>query len=347
MTLLKNSYSHTYATKHRTIIDLSLSENPLGASPKAIEAIIETARKSHVYPCDQEDALITSIAQHHNIAADRILLGAGVNEILEDYLKVFALNKTIVAPSATFPESIACMSTLNGSVKTVSLQANFCLDLDGILKACTKDTGLIHLCNPNNPTGIWTECSQLEELAQQSPVPLLISEAGADFVNKTMIHPSMNPNIIVARSFSKAYGLAALRIGYSVASPEIIAMMKSKLRSYRVNSLAIAAATAAMQDEQHLQNSIAYLLKEKAWLMSQMRGLGFNVVSSQGQTFIAKVPSQFDNANNFCAIAKQHGVAVVNCSLYQDLSQYIRISPQKQSINKEFILILKKMQEGK
>jgi histidinol-phosphate aminotransferase len=346
MTTLKNSYSHTYATMQRAIIDLSLSENPLGPSPHAIKAIINDAGKSHIYPND-EKTLIALIAQYHNIAEDMILLGAGANQLLEEYLKVFALNKNIVVPSATFPESVACMSTLNGSVKTVPLCSNLSLNLNEMLKACTSDTGFIHLCNPNNPTGIWTECIQLLELAELSPVPLLISEAGADFVGKTIINRSLHPNIIVVRSFSKAYGIAGLRIGYSVASPGVIATMKSNLRAYRVSSLAIVAAIASIQDQEHLQQSIAYILQEKAWLMREMSALDFKIVSSQGQTFIAQVPNKFDSADHFCTLAKEYGMAVVNCSLYPGLDQYIRISPQKHVINKKFILTLKTIQRGK
>lgn len=342
MTALKNSYSHTYATTQRAAIDLSLSENSLGPSPKVIEAIRHAAGKLHVYP-DEEKRLIALIAQHHHVAEDAILLGAGANELLEDFLKVFALGKNIVVPSATFPESVSCMATLQGSVKAVPLDCNLNLDLDGLLGACQMDTAFIHLCNPNNPTGIWTEPGQLLQLAEESSVPILVSEAGADFVGQTSVDQSLHSNLVVVRSFSKVYGLAGLRIGYGIASPEIIATMKVNVRSYRLSSLAIAAAIAALQDQEHLQKSIAYILREKAWLMGEMSALGFTIVPSQGQTFIAKVPKQYEDANHFCAVAKQHGIAVVNCTLYPGLGQYIRVSPQKQEINKEFISILKKI----
>jgi histidinol-phosphate aminotransferase len=346
MTTLKNSYSHTYATSKRATIDLSLSGNPLGASPKTTEAIVDATRKLHIYP-DEEKTLITLIARHHHIAEESILLGAGANQLLEDFLKVFALRKNIVVPSATFPESIACMATLQGSVKKVPLKDNFSMNLNGLLKACTADTALIHLCNPNNPTGLWTESNQLLQLAEQSPVPLLISEAGADFVGQSMIGQSCHSKIIVVRSFSKAYGLAGLRIGYSVASPKIIAVMKSNLRSYGVSSLAIAAAIVAMQDQDHLRKSVAYILQEKAWLMREMDTLDFITIPSQGQTFIAQIPKKFGSANQFCAIAKEYDMAVVNCSLYPGLDQYIRISPQNHKTNKKFISILKKMTRRK
>lgn len=337
------SYHNTYAITQRAAIDLSLSENPLGASPKAIQAIIDSSKELHVYP-HNDKILITLIARHHGIPEEMILLGAGANQLLEDCLKVFALRKILVVPSATFPESVACMLTLQGSVKQVALHRDLSINLDGLLKACTPHTGCIHLCNPNNPTGIWTDLQLLHWLSSRSRVPILVSEAGADFVGQTLIHPQMPPNILVVRSFSKAYGLAGLRIGYGVASPRVIATLKAHLQSYRVSSLAIAAAIAAIQDQRHLQESIAYIMQEKLFLMHAMQLLGFTIVPSQGQTFIAKVPKAFSNAHQFCSIAREYGIAVVNCALYAGLEQYIRISPQKHEINKEFISLLNKIQ---
>lgn len=344
MTLIKKSYRHTYATKQRAAIDLSLSGNPLGPSQKVAEALVKSAEKVHLYPCEEE-ALVSQIARHHQIPEDSILLGAGANELLESYLKVFALGKNIVVPAATFPESVSCMSTLQGAADEVPLHGDMHLNLDALLTAVKPHTAFIHLCNPNNPTGIWTETDLLLHLADQSPVPLLISEAGADFVGLSLLDLPLHPNIIVVRSFSKAYGLAGLRIGYSVASPAIISIMNRNLRSYRICSLAIAAARAALDDQEHLQKSIAYIMREKSWLMREMNDLNFKIIPSEGQCFIAQVPEKFGTADQFCQIAKQYGVAVVNCSLYQGLEQYIRMSPQKRETNKKYVLILKIMGE--
>lgn len=344
MTILQQPIKHTYAIKQRARIDLSLSENPLGSSYHVIKAIINSAENLSSYPCE-EGTLIALIAKHHNISEDTILLGAGANQLLEDILKIYAMNKRIVVPSASFPESVACMATLQGGVDRVPLQADLKLNLSAMLAAVKPDTAFIHLCNPNNPTGIWTNKQLLLELAKLSPVPLLISEAGADFIGDTLIQQNLPHNIIVVRSFSKAYGIAGMRIGYCVAAPAIISQMQEHLRSYRVSSLAIAAAMAALQDQTHLQESIAYILQEKEWLMNEMQALGFTLIPSQGQSFIAQVPYKFSNADNFCKIAHQYGVGVVNCSLYEGLEQYIRISPQTHETNKNFILILKKIME--
>ncbi|MCE5319287.1 MAG: histidinol-phosphate aminotransferase family protein [Parachlamydia sp.] len=322
-----NLHVHTYAIAERAEIDLTLSENRLGPSPGVIRAIRRSATASHQYPIEEKQ-LIARIARRHGISEECILLGAGANGLLEDYLQVLALGKNIVAPNTTFPESVARMETLQGTVSEVPLNPDFSINLQRLLEACSSETRLIHLCNPNNPTGMWTAIQEIVWLSEQSPVPVLVSEAGGDWIGRTAICQKMPENLIVVKSFSKAYGLAGLRIGYSVAQPHMIARMKRSLRSYRVSSLAIAAAIAALEDTEHLQRSIAYNYREKTWLMKAMSRLGFDVVASQGQHFIAKVPKRFRDADHFCAMARERGIAFVNCSLYPGLHHYIRVSPK-------------------
>lgn len=335
----------TYAVKKRMQIDLSLSGNPFGPSPNAVEAIKEHSHLSHFYPMEEE-LLIRLIAKHHHLPEDSILLGGGANELLEDYLKVLALRKHLVVSTATFPESVSCMKILEGEVDEISLNDDLSLNLEKMLKAVQPHTAFIHLCNPNNPTGIWTDSACLMELADHSPVPLLISEAGADFVGKTLLNHPLHPNMIVVRSFSKAYGLAGLRIGYSVAHPEIIAVMQSRLRSYRISSIAMIAAIAAIQDQNHLQKSIDSIMNEKRWLIDEIEALNFKVVPSQGQNFIARVPNKYGDAKRFCKIAKHYGVSLVDCSLYRGLEHYVRITPQRRDINNKFINILHIMEKN-
>lgn len=346
MTILRKTSRHTYAPKRRTAIDLSISENPLGCSPSAKQAIAHAASSVHLYPYGG-DELVHLLAEHHEILPSNILLGAGANQILADVLKALALGKGIVLPTANFPEPIARVTSLGGYAESVPLHADLSINLEGLLTAVKSDTALIHLCNPNNPTGIWTELLALRKLANQSPVPLLISEAGADFIGQTVANGPLHRNIIVVRSFSKAYGLAGLRIGYLIASEETIALIKSHLGSYRTNSIGIAAAIAALKDQAFLQQSVEYILTEKAWLMREMSALGFQVVPSQGQNFIAKVPAQFATADIFCAKAQEHGVSVISCSLYEGLENYIRLTPQKREVNEKYIKILNKIMEKK
>lgn len=346
MTILRKSSRHTYAPKRRTAIDLSISENPLGCSASAVQAIAHAANSVHLYPYGGEE-LVNLLAEHHGVLPENILLGAGANQILADVLKVLALGKGIVLPTANFPEPIARVTTLGGYAESIPLNSDMSINLTGLLRAVKGDTALIHLCNPNNPTGIWTELCALRQIADSSPVPLLISEAGADFVGQTIADTPLHPNIIVVRSFSKAYGLAGLRIGYLVAVAEVIALIKSHLGSYRTNSIGIAAAIAALKDQAFLRQSVNYMLTEKAWLMREMSLLGFKIVPSQGQNFIAEVPSQFATADLFCSMAQEHDVAVISCSLYEGLERYIRLTPQKREINVQYINILKTIMENK
>lgn len=340
MNIVRKSYEHTYAHTKRYAIDLSLAENPLGCSPQVYHAIRKQVTAIHRYPSDEHE-LLEQLAAHHKIPANCIMLGAGANELLEDIIKTYALGRNVVVPAATFPESIACISTLDGAVKKVPLKTDLSIDCDAILQAIDANTSLIHICNPNNPTGIWIPIEEIIALANASSVPIMISEAGADFVKDSVINHLVHKNIIVVRSFSKAYGLAGMRIGYVVADETKIAHLKVNLRSYRINSLAIHAAIAALNDQDHLHKSIQYILNEKESLMSAMNSLGFEVVPSQGQNFIAKVPDIFVNAEGFCRVINLHNSSVIDCSLYQGLEKYIRITPQKHNINEAFINILK------
>lgn len=344
MTILQKSYEHTYARNLGAKLDLSLSQNPLGPSVDAIRAMVDAAHNVHLYP-QHEQSLRQAIATHHQIQVEHVSLGAGANQLLEDILKVYALNRNIVVPSAGFPESIAAMATLGGYAKTVGLKADFTIELNGLLSAIDDNTAVIHLCNPNNPTGIWIENEALIHLANLSPVPILISEAGADFVKKSILDEKLHPNIIVVRSFSKGYGLAGLRVAYVVAGLDVIKKLQKRLGSFRINTIAIAAAVASLQDLEHLNTSIDYLLDEKKWLMHKMQTLCFEVVHSHGQNFIAKVPDCFEDARHFCLIARQYGISVVDCGLYEGLEKYIRITPQLKTINQKFIKLLTKIVE--
>lgn len=344
MAIVHKLYGHSYAPCKRVAIDLTISENPLGASKKAYDAIVESAHKAHLYPYNGS-LLIKRLAKKYAISQDNIILGAGACQLLEDILKVYALGKGIVAPTATFPESIACITTLGGYTKQVPLDKDFGINISGLINAVDNDIALIHICNPNNPTGLWCDLEHIIKLADLAPVPILISEAGADFIGQSIIDKGIHQNIIAVRSFSKAYGLAGLRIGYAIAESSIIEKLKQHLRTYKASNIAIAAAIAALQDQEHLAKSVSYIIKEKKWLMHEMRNLGFEVVPSQGQNFIAKVPAKFGNAKAFCKHIKRYGIAVVDCSLYEGLEQYIRIAPQKHDINKQFISILTRIME--
>ncbi|MBU2546364.1 MAG: histidinol-phosphate aminotransferase family protein [Gammaproteobacteria bacterium] len=340
MNKTQHLYTHTYAQSERCVIDLTLSENPLGCSETVKPAIQKGLNDLHRYP-HHEEPLIQALAKHHGVSPRQILIGAGANQLLEDVFRILACQKGVLTSIAVFPEPLAYIETLGGYSVTIPLKEGFHVDIDTLLKEITAEIGLIYLCNPNNPTGITTPTKEILSLTKQTQLPVVVSEAGMDFVGRSLIHKNMPSNLLVIRSFSKAYGLAGLRIGYVVAHAEMIARLKRSLSAFRVNALALKAAIAVLQDQEHLRFSIQYLLKQKQILMDEMQKFGFEVVPSEGQTFIAQVPQHFKNATDFCEKAKKHGVSVVDCSLYAGLERYIRIAPQLQEVNQRFLSILK------
>ncbi|MEN9653955.1 MAG: hypothetical protein RL235_67, partial [Chlamydiota bacterium] len=265
--------------------------------------------------------------------------------LLESFLKLYLIEKKrVVIPTGNFPESVSAVHSLGGVVDGILLEANTqAIDLDAMLQACCPTTtACVHLCNPNNPTGLWINLEQLLEFTTQvAPIPVCVSEANADFIGQTLISSSMPSNLVVVRSFSKAHGLAGLRVGYAVAAPEVIRRFKENTRNFRVSTLSQVAALAALDDVEHLRESVSYMLREKQRLMESMADFGFGVVASEGHTFIAKVPPCWGSADSLCSKLAQEKVAVVNCSIYPGLSEYIRIAPQSVETNDQFIAVMK------
>lgn len=200
--------------------------------------------------------------------------------------------------------------------------------------------GLIYLCNPNNPTSILLNHQQILKLL---PTYVVISEANAEFTEGTNIAKDMSEKLIVIRSFSKAYGIAGLRVGYMVSHPQTIKYIKERISRFRVSSIALKAALAAISDQEHLERSVQYIKQEKNILMHGMRKCGFNVIDSDANTFIASHFKEEIYAKDLIQIFKSYGILVVSCAIYPGLERFIRIAPNTNSINNKFLQIIKEI----
>lgn len=341
------SYLNTYGIKEKNAIDMTLSENPLGCSRKVHFALKKYLNKLHQYPGDLELQLRQKLASKFDIPEEMVHVGDAANGLLEDVIKIFGQGKNIVCPMASFPEPIYAVSSFGGTCTLIPLDTNFSINLDALANNIKENTALIYLCNPNNPTGIYINSEKILDFAAKIKCKLLVSEASVEFVQgKTLINKEIPKNLIIVRSFSKAYGLAGLRSGYLIAAPEIIYELKCNTRSYKLSGAAAVASMAALEDDKFLQKSLTYIEKEKTYLINEMLRLGFVVLPSDAQNFIAKLPEKFINATEFTNAAKLRGIAVVDCTRY-GLERYIRVSPQQHKINKKYINALNQIIRGK
>jgi histidinol-phosphate aminotransferase len=245
------------STQDQDLILLYSNENPYGPPPKVIEAIRASAIRSNRYPRMEYQTLVERIASLHRVAPDRVLLGCGSTEILRMAAFAFLGNgKQLIQASPTF-EAIEHYAAAAGSeITPVPLTPNFAHDLDAMLARARASSTLVYICNPNNPTASLTPRKDLEMFISKLPSStfVVIDEAYHHYAGESgmyvsfLTRPVEDDRVIVARTFSKVYGMAGLRLGYAVASAKVILQMRKFATQDNINAVVTQAARAALED---------------------------------------------------------------------------------------------------
>jgi histidinol-phosphate aminotransferase len=275
-------------------VELGSNENTYGPSPRVREVILDSLHVLHRYPDPLGADLKKAIAAKHGLSVENILLGNGSHELLMMVAQVFSgPGCQVIASQYGFAVyALAAQAAGAELVITNALSAEAEQsrghDLQAFLSAINQTTRLLYLANPNNPTGTWFTSTMFAEFMRQVPshVLVVIDEAYVEFVTDTKLHSAFAllnkyPNLIVARTFSKAYGLAGLRVGYLAAHRECVAIMERVRESFNVNLLGMAASQAALDDEAHLAWVIEKNAEERDWLCAQLQQLGLKCGPSQ------------------------------------------------------------------
>jgi histidinol-phosphate aminotransferase len=277
-----------------TLIELGSNENAHGPSPLARAAILDELAHVFRYPDPLGGDLKRALAQKHRIDQRAILLGNGSHELLMQFGQIFAGpgNEVVASRYGFAVYALAAQAAGARLVLAEPLPRDHAMarghDPDALLAAVTPATRMLFLANPNNPTGTWFPTSALEQLLQRVPEQVLVvaDEAYIEYADAPGLESALPlvaryPNLIVTRTFSKAYALAGLRIGYAVAHPDLIAVMERVRESFNVNSLGLAAANAALSDTAHLDWVRARNAEERAWLRTEFERRGRFVHPSQ------------------------------------------------------------------
>jgi len=283
-----SQYVVTPLTEGGNNIRLSANENPYGPSPKALEAITNSFGLACRYPDEHNNVLIDKLAKLNGVNHDQILLGDGSGEILKLCAETFTRpqNGKLVAADPTF-EAILNNATANGAeVAKVPLTSSFGHDLPKMLAAAKG--GLIYVCNPNNPTASITPKDELHDFIAKTPpdTMILVDEAYfhyADSPDYESVIPLVreHPNLIVSRTFSKIYGMAGLRCGYCVAQKETVERMRRNQMWDSVNCMALAAATASLDDPDQVTNGKRSTNEAKQFTTSELDKMGYKQIPSQ------------------------------------------------------------------
>lgn len=270
------------------VVRLSANEHPYGPSPKALQAMSDAFGLASRYPDEHDNVLIDKLAKINSVNRDQILLGDGSNEILKLCADTFTGKERgkLVAADPTF-EAILIQARVNGAdVVKVPLTSSFAHDLSKM--AAAAKGGLIYVCNPNNPTASITPKDELREFIIKAPreTMILVDEAYfhyADSPDYESVVPLAreHPNLIIARTFSKIYGMAGLRCGYCVAQKETIERLRSHQMWDSVNIMALAAASASLDDPDQVPNGQRSNSEAKAFVAGELATMGYKSIPSQ------------------------------------------------------------------
>lgn len=280
-------------------IKLASNENPFGPSPLAVQAAAAVLAEVSRYPEGSGYLLANALAERHAVSPEQVTLGNGSNDVLDLLARVFLTPEHECIYSqyafAVYPIVVQAVGARSRVAPAHDGSAGpaYGHDLDAMQALVGPDTRLVFIANPNNPTGTWLESNTLESFISGLPehVVVVVDEAYFEYAEgnacpDTSRWLSRFPNLVVTRTFSKAYGLAGLRVGYALSNPEIAGLLNRVRQPFNVNMAAQAAALAALDDEEYIRSCVARNHEGKVQLEAGFEKLGLSFIKSAGN-FIA------------------------------------------------------------
>jgi len=327
-------------------IKLASNENPLGPSPRVRQALQEAMSDLARYPDGGGFDLRRRLAERHHISTERITLGNGSNDVLDMVARVFLCPgaEAVISEHAFAVYAISTQAV--GAGARIAKARHFGHDLEAMRALVNENTRVVFIANPNNPTGTWLTGSDLHDFIASLPgqVMTVVDEAYIEYVRE-QDYPDTStwlddfPNLIVTRTFSKAYGLAGLRVGYGLSHPAVADLLNRVRQPFNVNSLALAAAEAALGDPEHVAHAVRLNSEGMAQLTDGFSALGLDHIPSAG---------------NFVAVDLGQPAAPIDQALLREgcitrpignygLSTHLRVSVGLPEENRRFLDALQKV----
>ncbi len=278
----------------KNIVKLASNENPLGPSPLAVKAIRNHLKNLNRYPDGSGFYLKKDLSEyfkHYKLKTENFILGNGSNELIDIAVRTFCnKDENIIAPFPSFVAYYLAAEQLGLKLKISNLLKDYKLDLNSMLKFIDNKTKIIFVSNPNNPTGTYYKAKEILEFIKniKKDILIIIDEAYIEYINESildLISFEKYSNVLILRTFSKAYGLAGLRIGYGIACKELLSLMDRVREPFNVNSLSLVAGQAALKDKEFIKKVIDSNEAEKQYLCNAFKLLNINYVET-GANFI-------------------------------------------------------------
>ncbi len=281
----------------KRIVKLASNENPYGPSPHATEAVSGAALQLHRYPDPRGHELRAALAAHHGVDASELCLGNGSNELIDLIARVFASRgEHVVFGHPSFPCYRIGSVAQQLDYTAVPLRDHVHWNVDDLIAAVRPETKLLFVSNPNNPTGSYIGGADLSHLLQTVPerVLIVVDEAyveyvaASDFVPATRLR-DQRERLAILRTFSKAYGLAALRVGYVLGRPGLVHDLNRLRAPFNVGTAGQVAARVALEDQSHLQQAVAATIRDRRALGAALSALGLQVAPSEANFVLVDV----------------------------------------------------------
>ena len=329
------------------IIKLASNENPIGPSPRALEAMKKAVEGVNRYPDGSAYYLKQKLSQKLGVKPSQIILGNGSNEIIELVFRTFYQpGDNVVSAEITFAVYPIIAQAIGAEYRAAPMKG-LAYDMEKLAELVDEKTRLVFISNPNNPTGTYISVDEFEKFMKSVPETTLVvlDEAYFEFVDKEDYPDGLKyldryPNLLVMRTFSKIYGLAGLRIGYGIGSEDIIDYLNRVRQPFNVNLVAQEAALAALDDDQFVEKVRNLTHSGLKYLYGEMEKMGLEYVPSVTNFFLIKVG---EGKRVFEALLRK-GVIVRPMDGYR-LPEYIRVNVGTEEENKFFVQSLREVLE--
>jgi len=332
------------------VYKLSSNETPLGASPKATAAFKDVAGTLELYPDGGSSALRQAIATRFGLNADHIVCGSGSDELLQLISAAYLGpgDEAIYTRHGFLVYPITIMA--NGATPVIADEVDYTANVDEIISKLSDKTRIVFLANPNNPTGTYLPFDEVKRLHAALPEEclLVLDAAYAEYVKRNDYEAGIelvgaSNNVVMTRTFSKIYGLAGLRLGWTYCAPAIADVLNRVRGPFNVNAPAIAAGVAAINDTEHLEKAIAHNQQWLSWLSEQLGELGIGVTPSVGNFLLLHFPAGQAHAAD--AFLNENGVVLRAMDAY-GLPDALRLTVGSQQANKKVVELLGKFMES-
>jgi threonine-phosphate decarboxylase len=332
------------------IIDFSISTNPLGVPEKAVDSIRQHLNLIHHYPDPDHEWLLEALAESVGVSSNNVLVGNGSTELIYLFNEVFLENGCeAVVPVPTFSEYKAAIERFGGNMVFIKCNSanNFKLNLEELENSLTKKTRIIFLCNPNSPTGWLYEKSdilQIVQLAADENVLVFVDEDYIDFVDDGKRYSMADyvndyNNLFVLRSLTKFFGLAGVRIGFGIGSPDLVKILRRVIMPWSVNSLAMFAAAEAVKDTEFIQKSRLLISKSKRQMLEMLKTVPWlKVYPSETNFLLIEIIREDLTSTQLAEGLAKKGLLIRDCEDFDGLNnKFFRATVRKPEENRKLV----------